>query len=973
MAPDFAILLVLITVFGVLVGRFPSRKAIFKESWGIWDYLSHTVRFWLALLGPWLLVAWLPVVAGRTGSGALLSTIPMGVVAVLWVWFQPAILRTLLRAEPLDQEDLREGFARVLERARCRQPTVYRAVAKGGHWVNAFALPSLERPSVLMPDGLLEALSAEEVTAIFAHEVAHLEHFRPKRLLLGRLGFLVLATIPIVIWAGPYRSVVENYASVWPLALLFALLFAATSHQKHESASDARAAELSGDPEALIRGLTKIHVLSRISRRWDSNLEQWSSHPSLARRIQNIRRQTGETVEQFEPLVLPHASGSSQAVVLDAQNLHWLDGLPDERPSDPDGLKQAARERRSIPYQDLRDLRLVATPKDRHLVFKDVQNRTTKMSVRAEDVELLQGVLDRVDVRVNYTPSHNKVGRGRLWAALTMLLGMMPPWSWPAVAVGAIALARPAVATLAALGVVGLAGLVIGPTDEAWWFLSPFTIYAVHVMRGVLGLVCFGLALSHYRRKTEGADREAWVVALVCIALACLAAIRFGSLVGATLPGMRAHLLARGASSLVLVLLAAAAALASVRKIRARTLALVAALTGLAVLFVGSTMFRDRFTDDPFRARGPQLPIEEIVPEKIRERVLDRYAVEIVLSPSGNRFAVAVSPENENDYETEAETEYLLEEGDDGWQLLRALSFTFFDDDRAVVLEQQEEELLLRLFRVDASMDTEWELTLPTISNPRLAIGLGDNAWQVLGYDDDYSSLIRLQGTLRTNNIEETRFAPKQDTVWMYQAALFDPWVLFVNQEAPDYEQPFHLFQIFTLAGAHTTVSELLAMRDNESPRVLAKTALTLSCPQPPLGENKGYCLSEDGELVQIWSVEPEQVHFNPVGSFRGTYIQGRHASADMLLFNGWYQAPIIVDTARQRGYRLAPSTDESSEKSGWEGWLQPQSAAGYQTTALSGDVLAVSSSQVDTGGKSVVKLYRLSLPNSTESPPEDP
>ena len=246
----------------------------------------------------------------------------------------------------------------------------------------------------------------------------------------------------------------------------------------------------------------------------------------------------------------------------------------------------------------------------------------------------------------------------------------------------------------------------------------------------------------------------------------------------------------------------------------------------------------------------------------------------------------------------------------------------------------------------------------------KLALGPAGNAWQVLGYDDDHSSLIRLQGTLRTNNIEETRFAPKQDTFWMYQAALFDPWVLFVNQEAPDYEQPFYLFQIFMLAGAHTTVSELLAMRENESPSVLARTALTLSCPQPPLGENKGYCLSEDGELVQIWSVEPEQVHFMAVGSFRGTYVQGRHAAADKLLLSGWYQAPIIVDTASRRGYRLAPSSDESTEDDGWESWLQPQSAAGYQTAALSGDVLAVSSSQVNTSGKSVVKLYRLSLPN---------
>ena len=59
------------------------------------------------------------------------------------------------------------------------------------------------------------------------------------------------------------------------------------------------------------------------------------------------------------------------------------------------------------------------------------------------------------------------------------------------------------------------------------------------------------------------------------------------------------------------------------------------------------------------------------------------------------------------------------------------------------------------------------------------------------------------------------------------------------------------------------------------------------------------------------------QAHFVPVGSFRGAYVQGRHASSDRLLLSGWNQAPIVVDT----------------------------------------------SSQVDAGGKSVVKLYRLSLP----------
>jgi Zn-dependent protease with chaperone function len=47
---------------------------------------------------------------------------------------------------------------------------------------NAVALCSLYEPAVAMSDTLLDSLDADEATAIFAHEIAHHEHFDATRL-----------------------------------------------------------------------------------------------------------------------------------------------------------------------------------------------------------------------------------------------------------------------------------------------------------------------------------------------------------------------------------------------------------------------------------------------------------------------------------------------------------------------------------------------------------------------------------------------------------------------------------------------------------------------------------------------------------------------------------------------------------------------------------------------------------------------
>src|SRR6185369_6571792 len=102
-------------------------------------------------------------------------------------------------------------------------------------------------------------------------------------------------------------------------------MFRVQHRQKHETESDLRAAELTGDPEAVIRALTKIHAFARLPRRYDAEFERHTTHPSLARRIQAIRTAGGTALAAIdESAVFAGAQGDS--VTFHDRQLEWRDG-----------------------------------------------------------------------------------------------------------------------------------------------------------------------------------------------------------------------------------------------------------------------------------------------------------------------------------------------------------------------------------------------------------------------------------------------------------------------------------------------------------------------------------------------------------------------------------------------------------------------------------------------------------------------
>src|SRR5262245_47118800 len=217
----------------VLLSRaaaYPTRRALFGESWSLTSYLDWSVRLFVAWAGFWTLLAWAPYLVNSAGRYWPIATAILLAALALWQrWYPQVFLRTV-RARPLQPETVSTAFAagvhRVLAAPHAATPTLWRAGPPGGVVANALALPSLGRSSVLLSETVLEALTPSEATAIFAHEVAHLEHYDRRRLRWMTVVTLVLilcavASAPLTARVAPDRLWIAS--ALWPVAVVIAM------------------------------------------------------------------------------------------------------------------------------------------------------------------------------------------------------------------------------------------------------------------------------------------------------------------------------------------------------------------------------------------------------------------------------------------------------------------------------------------------------------------------------------------------------------------------------------------------------------------------------------------------------------------------------------------------------------------------------------------------------------------------------
>ena len=144
--------------------------------------------------------------------------------------------------------------------------------------------------------------------------------------------------------------------------------------------------ELTGDPEALVSGLTKLYAAARLPRRIATPQDRAASHPSLSRRIRDIRRAAGVQPTPLGEAVTIYSCDGSSVVSFEEAGLSW---------------QQDAGVTQVIDYSHLHELRLdVGRRRGPHLVAVSDRHRSWEMRVSAADVPRLQAVLDRVDGRL---------------------------------------------------------------------------------------------------------------------------------------------------------------------------------------------------------------------------------------------------------------------------------------------------------------------------------------------------------------------------------------------------------------------------------------------------------------------------------------------------------------------------------------------------------------------------------------------
>ena len=205
-----------------LAAGWPLRRVLFGETWSLGAYLWFYVRLVLVIYG--FLVSAdgravdggrerRPELAGHRGAGRRADRVERAQ--------RRDRPRRARRAARCTAPALTERFSAIIGRSKIPAPLVEYVDLRGGVVVNAIALPDTDRPGVLFSSSLIDRLEEREVAAIFAHEMAHLEHFN--RAFLAKLRWAGWVIIAAAVLAAP---LVYTYAPdrmwlrwLWPIVV----------------------------------------------------------------------------------------------------------------------------------------------------------------------------------------------------------------------------------------------------------------------------------------------------------------------------------------------------------------------------------------------------------------------------------------------------------------------------------------------------------------------------------------------------------------------------------------------------------------------------------------------------------------------------------------------------------------------------------------------------------------------------------
>ena len=849
-----------LTAAALLLGHYPLRRAAYEESWGVVRYVLTTARRAGAFFGFWVLVAMTPQLIVVYPGYRWLVASTVSALMLAGLRYRREIVLSLVSATPL--VPVPETFSRVLSQAGIAVPvTVYRAGVPGGLWATSFSLPGVDRHVVVLGDSLIERLDADALTAIFAHEVARLEAWTPRRLAYVEAAQMALAVAATGAGLGSLQLLSAERASVaataWGLALLLASALWTVAQRGDEKATDLRAVTLGGDAPALLRALSLVHAVRRIPRRLSAFHEELSTEPSLARRLQGIRQAASIDAATLGAPAVLSSPDLERVVILGAGRAQWLEGVSARAPRELEALLSSADSIRSLPYRELTDLRLVTSLRGAvWLVATHRSGRSWRVAIRVEDVDAAQAALDVIDERLATEPTCTRRRAGLLvaCAAAAAAIAWAQVGVSPVIVLAAIAIVRPRrspawiVALLLLVWAIE-AGTV--PRSAAPPLVR--TLSAGIMALGGLAFV-FGPA-ARRRAELRPSARQAALVAAALITLAGLliAAILWVSrAAAATIPSWRLDAVA-------LSLLAGAAVLMLALE-RSRAHWIAAAVSGaLAVATlrwgpVALAAWAPLASGTPVAWLDVPAPTAHVIE-------LEPSARRLALSPSARQFAVQVGRSRSG-----LPNRFVLGTLTGEQQPTSAYDVTFVNDSMALLLGPTPRGLELRLLGVDLTdvlPPAVWSIALPPVYMPRVSADAGSGMWTIVGWQPDDADAISIAGRLDEGAPEVRR--------WSIQGADANASFFYLPETRTAFlvtstKLAYGGALLSRLAGVPERRWELRKL-DGTQDTTLATTAATLACLDPLPRDATLLCLAQHATHTVVWSVDGRSGQLTELGA----------------------------------------------------------------------------------------------------------
>lgn len=226
---------------------------------------THSIMLTVALgaimgISAWLIWGW---------AGMFAATAIIALYAYLGPRIPAAAVMRMYRARPIDPKHGGE-FLRILEilADRAELPKTPKLMVVSSSTINAFATGKQEDSAIAVTDGLLRRLDLREITAVLAHEVAHIANNDLRTMAfadsmsritqsLSFVGiFLAILNIPALFTGGE----IINW---WAVGLLYLAptignLMQLGLSRAREFDADHDGSLLTGDPQGLISALQKI-------------------------------------------------------------------------------------------------------------------------------------------------------------------------------------------------------------------------------------------------------------------------------------------------------------------------------------------------------------------------------------------------------------------------------------------------------------------------------------------------------------------------------------------------------------------------------------------------------------------------------------------------------------------------------------------------------------------------------------------